>query len=255
MTVAPSTDAETSDDSLLAGRVLLRQPACGYRAAIDPVLLAAAVPALPGETVLDLGCGAGAATLCLAARLPGCRILGIELDPETAALAAGNAARNGFADRVEIRAADLAQRSALPGGIDRAMMNPPFLAAGTHTRAATAHKARSHGEGALDLAGWVEAARLSLRHRGTLTVVHRADRIDDLLAALHGRFGAIQVFPLWPRAGVAAKRVLVEATLGGRGAARILPGLVLHQEGGAYTEAAQAVLRDGHALPLTAPAG
>lgn len=246
---------EVTDDSLLGGRVLLQQPADGYRAAIDPVLLAAAVPAAAGETVLDLGCGAGAATLCLAARVPGCRLIGIELDPATAALAAGNAARNGAGDRVEIRAADLADRAALPAGVDRAMMNPPFLEPGAHTPSATAHKARSHGEGALDLPGWIEAARLSLRHRGTLTIVHRADRIDDLLAALHGRFGQIRVFPLWPRAGMPAKRVLVEATLGARAGAQILPGLVLHRADGGFTAEADRVLRDGDGLPLLPVAG
>nr|WP_211106580.1 methyltransferase [Nitrospirillum iridis] len=245
---------------MLNGRVRLLQPAHGYRAAIDPVLLAAATPAAGGDRVLDLGCGAGAAAFCLAARVDGVRVTGLELQPAAVQLARRNAALNGVADRVRITLADLTQAPGHlpPGGdpdlvagrFDHVMTNPPFHPGGRHTRSPRPGKATSHGEGTADLATWIAAAARLLAPRGTLTMIHRADRVDEILARLTGRFGAVSVFPLWPRATVEAKRVIVRARLGARSPARLLPGLVLHGEGGRYTAAADAVLRDGGALDL-----
>jgi tRNA1(Val) A37 N6-methylase TrmN6 len=247
-----------TEDRLLNGRVRLLQPAQGYRAAIDPVLLAAATPAEEGDRVLDLGCGAGAASFCLAARLPGVRVAGLELQAEAADLARRNAALNDVATRVRITLGDAALAPAhLPSGsdpdlvagrFDHVMTNPPFYPGGRHTRSPRAGKAVSHGEGTADLATWVAAAARLLAPRGTLTMIHRADRVDEILARLAGRFGAVVLYPLWPRAGAEAKRILIRARLGARTPARLLPGLVLHGEGGRYTPAADAVLRDGAAL-------
>ena len=121
-----------AEDALLGGRVRLVQPAEGYRAAIDPVFLAAAVPAATGETVLDVGAGAGAAALCLAARLPEVRVCGVELAPDLVRLAVGNAGLNGLAGRVEFMAGDLLRPPArlAAGTFDHVMANPPYLPAG-----------------------------------------------------------------------------------------------------------------------------
>ncbi|HYE49736.1 MAG TPA: methyltransferase [Azospirillaceae bacterium] len=237
-------------DLLLGGRVRLLQPGKGYRAAIDPVLLAAAVPAGEGERVLELGCGAGAASLCLAARVPGCRVTGLEMQAEAAELARRNAALNRLEERFEVVEGDLLRPPGVlrPGGFDRVMANPPFHPAGAHTISPTAGKAASHGEGEAGLADWIAAALRFLKGRGTLTLVHRADRLDEILARLHGRFGAVTVLPLWPMQGREAKRVIVTARRDARSPARLLPGLVLHGAGGAYTPEAERVLRDGVAL-------
>lgn len=253
-----SADGGITEDRLLNGRVRLLQPTQGYRAAIDPVLLAAATPAEGGERVLDLGCGAGAASFCLAARLSGVRVAGLELQPEAADLARRNAELNGVAARVRITLGDAALAPAhLPPGsdpdlvagrFDHVMTNPPFYPGGRHTRSSRVGKAVSHGEGTADLAAWVAAAARLLAPRGTLTMIHRADRVDEILARLAGRFGAVVLYPLWPRAGAEAKRIIVRARLGARTPARLLSGLVLHDEGGRYTSAADAVLRDGAAL-------
>lgn len=237
-------------EALLGGRVRLLQPHRGYRAAIDPVLLAAAVPARDGEAVLELGAGAGAATLCLAARVPGCRLTALERQPEAAAALRQGVALNGWQDRIAVLEGDL--RAPPPGlplnGFDRVLMNPPFYEAGRHTPSPAPGKAASHGEGEATLADWVRAALRHLKGRGTLTLVHRADRLDAILAALHGRFGGIVVFPLWPRAGQPAKRVIVHAVRDGRGPLRLASGLVLHGAEGRFTPAADDVLL--HAAPL-----
>jgi tRNA1(Val) A37 N6-methylase TrmN6 len=245
----------TTEDFLLNGRVRLIQPARGYRAAIDPVFLAAAVPAGPGETVLDLGCGVGAASLCLAVRVLGCRITGLEADRRVVRLAGDNVTRNALSDRVLILAGDLLRppQRLDPGGFSHVMANPPFLPTGVATPSPLAAKARATVEGDADLAAWIRFALTMVRAKGTLTFIHRADRLDSLLALLAGRAGEIVVFPLWAGVGKDAKRVIVRARKGILSPTRIAPGLILHEADGRYTEAAQSVLRHGAALPIGIP--
>ncbi|MFM2045672.1 MAG: hypothetical protein RLY86_4248 [Pseudomonadota bacterium] len=239
-----------TEDRLLGGRVRLLQPVDGYRAAIDPVLLAAAVPARAGEQVLDLGCGAGAVTFCLTERVPGVQVTGLEIQSVGVDLARRNADLNHVADRVTILPGDVADLPEILAGrrFDRVMTNPPFWPGGRHTPSARDHRAVSHGEGTADLSLWIGAALRLLEARGTLTLIHAADRLDDILALLAGRFGDVTILPLWPRAGQPARRVIIHARRNSRGPARLLPGLVLHGAGQGYTAAAEAVLRDGQAL-------
>jgi tRNA1(Val) A37 N6-methylase TrmN6 len=249
----PSNDsapANTTLDRLLGGRVQLLQPAEGYRVAVDPVLLAAAVEPPPEGCVLDLGCGVGAAALCLLARRSDVRVLGLELQAELAALAAQNAALNEAARFHVLQGDAAAAQGILRAGVfDAVLSNPPYLAAGSRRATASAGRDLAHLESSLDLAGWIKAALSWLKPRGRLTLVHRADRLPELLTALRKGAGAIRIFPLWPRAGEPAKRVLLAATKGSRAPARLLPGLVLH-EGTAFSAAAEAVLRQGAALDL-----
>jgi tRNA1(Val) A37 N6-methylase TrmN6 len=232
--------------------VRLRQPADGARAAIDPVFLAAAVPAEPLQIVLDAGCGSGAAMLCLAYRVAQCRVIGFELQRDLVRLASENADLNGMSPRVSAIAGDLLQPPPRlsPGMFDHVMVNPPFIEAGRGTPAATPAKALATVEGGANLADWVRFALAMLRGKGTVTFVHRADRIDALLALLTGRAGEITIFPLWPAAGRAASRILVRARKQVATPARLLPGLILHEPDGRFTAAADAVLREGAALEL-----
>lgn len=243
-------EGAVTEDRLLGGRVRLSQPAAGYRAAIDPVLLAAAVPARDGETVIDLGAGAGAAALCLAARVPGAAVVGLERDAALAALAARNAVASGAADRTRFAAADISAARRF-GPCDHAMANPPHLPPGRAAPGRRGDAATIEDENAGPDA-WAAAALAALRPGGSLTLVHRADRIDDVLAALRGRAGSIIVFPLWPKAGRAARRVLVRARKGARGPARLAAGLALHRADGRYTAEAEAVLRCAAPLDLDA---
>lgn len=239
----PPAEAVT-EDALLGGRVRLRQPREGFRAALDPVLLAAFIPARPGEAVLEAGCGTGAAFLCLAARVPGITVRAVERDGEMAALARGNAALNGAV--AEIHVADLRDPPALPR-CDHAFANPPYWPGGTPSPQAR-RRAAAHEDAPLE--AWVAMLARPLRHLGTLTLVLPAARFGAAVAALRGAgCGAVRLLPLWPRAGSAAKRVLVQARRGGRGPDEVLPGLVLHAADGAYTAGAEAVLRGGAALP------
>ncbi len=245
---------ETRQDAVLGGRITLRQPARGYRAAIDPVFLAAAAAAVAAEeAVLDLGCGVGTAALCYGVRVADCRIVGLELQPALAALAEENARANRMAERFRPVTGDLlAPPSEVPGnGFALVMANPPHLASEAADPAPEAQKAVATVEGAAELQDWIGFGLSRLRPGGRLVLIHRADRLADILVSLGGRAGDIAVFPLWPKAGRPAKRVIVGARKGARGGTSILPGMTLHGPNGGYTEAAERVLREAGNISLT----
>jgi tRNA1(Val) A37 N6-methylase TrmN6 len=238
-------DGTLTEDALLGGRVRLLQPARGYRVAIDAVLLAAAVDGLPGQRILDLGAGVGAVGLCVAARLPGCRVVGIELQGTLAELAERNANLNGMADRVSTVVHDLA--TPLPAGLghfDHVVTNPPYLAAAVADPSPDPSKALATVESSADLARWLAVATMAAEAAGTLLIIHRSDRLDELLGHLDGLgWGEVTVKRLPP-----AARVLVRARRDERPTRREAPPLTLHRPGGKYTDEAEAILR--HAGPL-----
>ncbi len=250
--MTPRAGLAVTEDRLLGGRVRLVQAAAGYRVAIDPVLLAAAVPAAPGQRVLDLGCGSGAAAFCLLARIEGLEAVGLESDPATAELARGNAAANGVADRFEIHLGDVqAPPPALQAAaFDQVLLNPPYLDPRRARLPLEPGRRRSHAEASAGLADWLDLALRRLLDKGHLTLIHRAERLDEILALLAGRAGGVQVCPLWPSAAAPAKRVILRARKGARAPLTLHPGLVLHEPGGGYTAAAEAVLRDAAPLAL-----
>lgn len=241
-----------TQDYLLGGRIQIRQPAEGYRVAIDPIFLAASIQPEPGGTILDIGAGVGAASLCLAARIPDCRITGLEPQREAVRLAFDNIILNSMRDRVEILAGDLLRPPPrlAAGTFAHVMANPPYLENADHTPSSTAQKARSHGEGEAALEHWVRFALLMVRPKGTVTFIHRADRIDMLLSYFAGKMGNIVIYPLWPGQDKPAKRVLVQGCKNANGSARLLSGMILHGSDGRFTPQAEAVLRDGAGLIL-----
>ncbi|MDR0807818.1 MAG: methyltransferase [Gemmobacter sp.] len=239
---------ELTDDKFLCGRLRLWQPIRGYRAATDPVLLAAACPARRGDSVLDLGCGAGAAALCLAARVPDLRLAGLELQPAYADLARRNATRNDMA--LEVVEGDLLRMPApLRHDFDQVICNPPYYPAGG-TPSPLAGRAIAMQAEAVPLGLWVECAARRLRPGGWLTLIAGADALPDLLGALC-KLGSAVVLPLAAREGRAAKRVILRARKGGRAPFRLLAPLILHRDASHdgdrenYTEAATQVLRMG----------
>jgi tRNA1(Val) A37 N6-methylase TrmN6 len=243
----------TREDVLLGGRVRLLQPVKGYRAATDPVLLAAAISARPGERILDLGCGAGAAAFSLAARVPGLELHGLEIQPAYLALARENAALNQVA--LTLHEGDVA---ALPPvlrqiAFDHVMANPPYYPQ-TTLASPVAGRDRARREGGADLSDWIGAGLARLKPRGWLTVIHLAERAPELLRLLDGPAGAIAMLPLVSRAGRDAGRVIIRARKGARAPFRLLAPLVLHagsahvRDEDDFSPQAVAVLRDAAAL-------
>lgn len=246
---APVT-AGFTDDRVLGGRIVLRQPAKGYRAGLDAALLAAACDAGPGARVIEAGCGVGAALLAAAARLPQARFWGVERDTQAAALARHNVAANGLEARVEVIEADIAGEARPDGApFDAALCNPPFFDDPRALRAP--HPAKQGAFMAEDgLGAWIGYLAKAVRDGGTITLIHRADRLGDILAMLAPKAGSFQIRPVQPFADEPAGRVIVRAVRGGKAPLRLLPGLVLHERTGAkHAPAAEAILRGEAALP------
>ena len=234
-----------ASDTVLGGRVSLAQPPAGYRAAIDPILLAACCPAGNGQMVLDAGCGVGTAGLCVAERT-GCDVDGIELQDHMAALARLNLVANGVAGRVFTGSimhppGDVAQLR-----YDHVLCNPPYLPAGY----GSAPDAAETHEGEAKLADWVRFCARRVAPGGSMIFIHRADRLPELLAELSAQLGAVAIFPLWPRVGEAARRVIVGGIRGRNTPPRLLAGLTLHESDGRYTSQAQAILGDAEPIQL-----
>lgn len=241
---------EASEDLLLGGRVRLLQPRTGYRAGMDAALLAAACDARPGERVLDVGCGPGAVLMQAAARRPDARFSGLERDAAALELARRSVTLNGLDERVELLAGDVAEGFAALKlrPFDAVLSNPPFFddagaIRGPHPARRGAYLA---DEG---LQAWAGFLNKAVREGGDIVVIHRADRLADLLALLAVKCGSFQIRPVHPFADEPAKRVLVRATKTGRAPLKLLPPLVLHDRaGGKHTAEAEAILRGEAAL-------
>lgn len=239
-------DASTTVDALLGGRLRLEQPRLGYRAGMDAALLAAAVRLAPGERGLEAGCGAGGALLQAAARRPGAVLVGMERDAAALALARDNIALNGMGGRVSAIEGEVEQRFASLGlaPFDAAFSNPPFFDDPGALRAP--HPAR-RGAWIADggLAAWTGFLLKAVREGGRIVVIHRADRLADLLALLDEGAGSFRIRPVHPFSDAPAKRVLVQVTKTGRAPLLLLPPLILHDRAAAtrHTPQADAILR------------
>lgn len=247
-------DSDLTRDGFLGGRLSVWQPEQGYRAATDPVLLAAAVPARSGDRTLELGCGVGVASLCLMRRVPGLIAVGIERQADYADLARRNADQNDL-DLVILTADLTALPPALRGTeFDHVLANPPYFRAGDGTAARDPGREQALREDT-DLSAWVAAGLRRLRPGGWLTMIHLADRLADILGALAPRAGSVSILPIAARTGRPATRIVIRARKGGRAPLRLLPPFLMHdgathlRDGDDYSAAAAAVLRDGAALP------
>ncbi|MFK7763295.1 MAG: tRNA1(Val) (adenine(37)-N6)-methyltransferase [Roseobacter sp.] len=241
---------DLTQDAFLGGKVHLWQPKSGYRAGVDPVLLAATVPAKPGDRILDLGCGVGAAALCLAARVPDLALTGVEIKEEYASLARRNGGRS-----FDVVTADLEN---LPDEVkqrqfDHVLVNPPYYDRGASRAAMDPVREAALGE-ATPLTTWVKVAAKRLAPKGYAHFIHRVERLPEILHTMTGRLGSIEVLPLSPRQGRAAELIIVRGRKNGRGAFRLHAPLILHagqvheKDADSYVPRVKAALRDGEAL-------
>lgn len=241
-----------TQDYLLNGRVMLRQPVHGYRVAIDPVFLAASVDVQPHDTVLDVGAGVGAASLCLAYRVPTCKITGLEVQREYVRLASQNIELNHMRDRVEMLYGDLLRPPPrlAAGTFAHVMTNPPYIEGFRGRVSPIDAKRTATHEHDLNLELWAKFCLLMVRPKGSITFIHRADRLDYILAYFAGKLGDITVFPLWPGKDKAAKRVIIRGVKNTNGPLHFSQGLFLHEADGRFTRHAESILRDAEALNL-----
>jgi len=248
--VSSFAEEDLSRDAFLGGKLYILQPRNGYRAGVDPVLLAATVEAQAGQSVLELGCGAGAASLCLGARIPGLSLTGVEKEPAYAELAACNGRGS-----LEVVTADISDMplSLRQRQFDHVLANPPFFDRAAGIASDNPAKEAAFGEDT-PLRDWVRVAAKRLAPKGLAHFVHRAERLPDLLRAMPHDLGSIEVLPLAPRTSRDVERVIIRARKGGRGAFRLATTLVMHegaqhdQDGDSFVPAIRAVLRHGEAL-------
>ncbi|MBS9477384.1 methyltransferase [Ancylobacter sp. VKM B-3255] len=245
-----------TDDALLGGRLRLLQPARGHRAGHDALLLAASAPA-DAHRAVDLGSGVGAAGLALAIRLPAATVTLVEIDRATAELARRNADRQqpDLSGRVRVVTEDVT-RLARPSGpaepaaraADLVLMNPPFNDPARHRVSPRARRALAHSvaDGAIE--PWLRAAERLLEAGGRLALIHRPEALETLLAGLSGRFGAVTIRPVHPRAEAPAIRLLIGAVKGRRTPPAFLPGLVLAGPDGRPSAEAERLLRQGEGI-------
>jgi tRNA1(Val) A37 N6-methylase TrmN6 len=259
-------DETVTDDAFLGDALAIFQPAEGYRAGLDAVLLAAACGATGGQhaRVLDVGAGVGVAGLCVARRVPDAHVTLVEREPALAELARRNIDRNGLQDRARVVELDVAAGGAvvhrarveippdearvLPGAFTHVIANPPYFAHGQGTAPSARLKAASHQMAGGDLDAWFRFIATAASRDGVATVIHRAEALGVLVDGIGQRFGALRVLPLYPRAGEAAHRVIVQGRKGSRAPLTLLPGLALHGDGHAFVERIDTVLRGGAAL-------
>ncbi len=235
---------------LLGKKIALQQPDGGFQTSIDAVLLASAAPVKASQSVLDLGCGVGAAGLCVLARVADAQLTGVELLERESLIAQENAILNKC--EAKIICADIREYNVIAPSdrFDHVICNPPYLQAGAHLNSPDAAKARAmgHVDPDVSLQDWLSAAHRNLKSNGSLTMIHRADELDKIIQGLGKRFGAIEIMPLWPKQGRNAKRVIVRAIKDRQTPLTLHAGLVLHAQNGDYTHEAEAILRAAQPL-------
>lgn len=238
------TQVETRLNTLHAGQVQVQQPVAGYRAGLDPVLLAAYGICSPGDLVLDVGCGVGTASLCLANLHPDIIIEGIELQPDLVTIAETNITLNRYEDRMMCVAGDIMDcpRVVKDKNYDAIITNPPYQKKGASTTAEHPIKFAANAETSALLSDWIGFCAKRLRPKGKFTMIHRADRLDEIIYHMAKKFGDIQIVPIWPHANQDANRVIIQAIKSGQGKANLQPGLVIHSDDESYTADANAVI-------------
>jgi len=253
-----SEAGEFTEDEFLGGRLRLRQPKSGHRAGHDAMLLAASIPARPGDRVVDFGAGVGAAGLAVAARVGAVDLVLVEIDAALARLARGNADANAIAAEIIVldvtsQASAFAAAGLVADSADVVLMNPPFNDGARHRASPDKARQIAHQAPAATLESWIGASRRILKSGGALTLIWRADGLAEVLAALDRGFGSLKVLPVHGNAAAPAIRVLVSAVKGGRAPTEIHAALVLNDESALPNKQVAELLAGKGVLPLAIP--
>ncbi len=252
--VLVEAEEQVTEDSLLDGRLILLQPKDGFRASIDPIILAATVPVKVGDRVLDVGTGSGAAALALLVREPWAWVTGLDIQESLIALASRSAARNQMTEHATFLSADLMSEyvRAKLGQFDHVMSNPPFFEQGSGQLPKNKARALATVESTADLRMWIEFMVGAVRDGGTITLIHRAEREDEVIDLLSLECGDIAVMDLTPKQGGGMQKLIViQAIKNARAEEVSRIEFIVHEANDDFTEQALAVLRDAQFAPIS----
>lgn len=246
------TGGSFTNDDFLGGRLTLKQPKEGYRITSDSVFLSATVSVKKAERILDMGAGSGAILSLLVARvgenINDCTLHGIEIQPELLSLA-----RENTQSSITYFEGDILKdvEGCEPNSYHHVLSNPPYYEKDKVSPSPHKTKAVAFGNEMIDLKVWIERMMRMVRPRGFLTLIHRADRLDDILSVLSSKAGSIILYPLYSKAGNDANRVIIRAQKDAKGLLCLKSGLIVHTSDGNYSESAENILRHGHYLDIT----
>lgn len=238
-------------DNFLGGRIKLIQPIDGYRAGIDPIFLAASIHPKPNEKILDVGSGVGGSSICLAVRCPHAKVTGLEVQTDLVKLSLMNVEANNLIDSVDMINGDLLSPPSFfkSHSFDQVMTNPPYYECSRTHSSPVPGKAQANTE-TVDLSKWIKFCLKMLKPKGVFTMIHRAERLSEILNHLGNRVGDIVIYPLWPGMNKPARRVIIQGRKNTGGELRLSPGLILHGGAEKYTPEAEAILRHAEAIVL-----
>ena len=240
---------DLTEDAIFGGRVRLKQPRHGYRANVDTILLGAAIYPPDAGKVIDLGCGVGGALLVAAVRWPDTHFVGVERDASYAALARENAALNVMTDRVSIHEADALAPPRDWGVFDGVFFNPPYDREGEGRPPSEVRRSAYISDA--PVGDWIKIWSNRMSADAAMTLIQRTHRLPEILDALEGRLGGVEIFPIRPAPNASARRIIVRARKGSRAPLRLWAGLDLHPDGASkdkYTPETEAILRGGAPL-------
>lgn len=238
-------------DNFLGGRIKLIQPSFGYRAGIDPIFLAASIHPKAEEKILDVGSGVGVASISLAVRCPNAQVTGLEIQQELVNLSLTNIQANEVEARVEMIKGDILCPPPFlkPSSFDQIMTNPPYYECSRSLSSPVPGKAQANTE-TVDLGKWIEFCLKLLKPKGVFTMIHRSERLTEILTHLEGRVGNLVIYPLWPGPNKPARRIIVQGRKNMGGELRLAQGIMLHGGAEKYTAEAEAILRHAQSIVL-----
>jgi tRNA1Val (adenine37-N6)-methyltransferase len=244
------THLATTVDSIYRGRLTLEQPAKSYRFGSDAMALAAALHAQPGQQVLELGCGVGAVLLAAQSRLPEVYFTGIERETAYTHLANKNIRHNRAQDYISIVQGDIADKELFKqlGSFDHVVANPPYYDTERHSAAEDDLRRVAHQHAPEDLGMWLQSANRFLKPKGSITMIHSVEKLDEIIQGLKKFCGAIRIFPLWPQQNQSCKRIIIHALKGSKTPLSIMPGLIMHEQDRQLTKRADQIINNGHSL-------